>query len=108
MRLLKWLRNLFYGPVGKSDMGKLDHHGQFEETRYKILFNPFENCYMWSKLNTVTHVWEWQEKATHNEVFNWLKEPAEIQQYGFPVSHLLIKIQEYGVVNPMPWEKNND
>ena len=95
MRLFKWLRNTFYGPVTKSDMGPLDNHGQFEESRYKVMYNPFVDKFMWCQLDTNTHIWDWIGTASHKDIHQWFKESEQVQKYGFPVSDLLLRMSDY-------------
>ena len=52
------------------------------EPRIKIMFNPFNNTYMWVRLNPRTHTWEWEIDATPAEVESWHRQPESVRATG--------------------------
>jgi len=56
------------------------------ERRMKMLFNPFNEKYMWVILNPKTRIWEWDREATQYEIDEW-REGQMIAAFGESVDN---------------------
>lgn len=50
---------------------KLQPRQRINEPMMQIIYNPFDEKWMWTRLNPNSHVWEWMHEATSEEVKLW-------------------------------------
>lgn len=51
---------------------KQQRRDYIREHRIKILWNPFTQVWMWTRLNPANHHWEWQREATTAELARYM------------------------------------
>jgi len=47
---------------------KMPRRKFIKEPLIKILYDPFDECWRWTKFNPKTRTWEWNRVATEDEV----------------------------------------